>query len=529
MKAKRYLIGPGSLLTAVLVVACGASEGVLAVDAGASADASDSDRNRDDVSSDILTDTTESGEAAVDSTVEDSPAEADSMAGDTAVEDTGVDDTAMSDATPDAAADASVTDAEASVDASCGDADLTIDIENCGACGHVCGSDDAGGAPYCSSGTCATTTDITLLPTYWTTAATSPYMEMWTGSLFSGQSNLSLDTGAATPFLLGGNTGFAPSLGSDIVIAGGIDKAIITRGSGPMAWGYSNPAIPNWDYGAGCCNYNPDGAVSVDAANGFGYFATTRFSLSNAAHIATLPAGPANCDRNAIDGDIMWDGSSDGQLWRGNFGTTTWDWHLAVGTSPICPGDPAVLANGDVAVASPTGELALFKGDASGTKHWSASFAPFTLQPLVPITVATGPVAGVDSAGLLLQTTGTPGLVAYKISDGSVAWTSTITSRVDDVVAGEGGLVYALVAGSARIYALDVVTGATVFRYSGIGPGTVGSGAQLLLRAGRIFVNLKGQVSSFPVPSKGYDSGSAWPVQFHDNQRTNCVTSPMAY
>ena len=94
---------------------------------------------------------------------------------------------------------------------------------------------------------------------------------------------------------------------------------------------------------------------------------------------------------------------------------------------------------------------------------------------------------------------------------------------------GEGGIVYAFVSSEAKIYALDVKTGAMMFVYASIPADTYPSGAEMLLRAGRIYVEFKTQVTSFPVPSKGYDPASPWPTRFHDSQRTNCATSPMTW
>jgi outer membrane protein assembly factor BamB len=188
-----------------------------------------------------------------------------------------------------------------------------------------------------------------------------------------------------------------------------------------------------------------------------------------------------------------------------------------------------MLASGDIAVASAAGTVILFKGDNTGTALWTKTFAPFSAEPFEPLTVATGPVPSVDATGLVLVTTGAPSLIAYKVADGTVAWTFSNGSPIDDVVVGEGGYVYVLTSSMAEVHVIDVATGLLRFSYTGFAPGTAGWYGQLFLRDSRIFINFKGQVTSFRIPSKGYDPTSPWPVRFHDNQRTNCATSPMTY
>ena len=423
-----------------------------------------------------------------------------------------------------------------SSDAGC-TANTMTDPANCGTCGRVCLGDGAGGVPYCSGGSCATTTDVTKIPGFWIVAGTAPHLVTWSDSIFTGVENDDLATGAKRgDFILAGDV---TSAGSELAlrptafIQGGVNKQLITHHTGPIGWDYVTPQYQDWNYGGGCCDTSDgDGSIAVDAAAGFYYYQDLRASLVTGKAVAlinytTYVPPAASQDYFAVDANVLYRAAT-GVLVRDNFTTQAIDWHVPVG--PVASaqlGPPAFVstASDDVAVASPAGALALLKGDATMTTLWTASFTAFATAPLRPITVATGPIPSLAPSGLVLESTGDPALVAFDVGTGHAVWTFPAPGRVSDVIVGNAGVVYVLVGSTASVYGLDVTTGKALFTYGNLAIGS-SAATEFLLRGGRLYVDLNLTISSFPVPSTGYDPTSAWPARFHDNQRTSCKTSP---
>ena len=294
---------------------------------------------------------------------------------------------------------------------------------------------------------------------------------------------------------------------------------------------YASPQFTFWSGPNGCCSGPSDDLPPIDVANGYMVISGTRFSLSTGKAIAGIQGVTGfgtGYTYQALDGAVVYHASSDGQIQRGSFATQQWDWKVQIGgVNTVQIGNP-VLAGGAVAAASPAGTVMALETSASQTIRWTKSFKAYASTNTPIITVATGPVANVTTKGLLLQGTGDPSLIAFDLKDGTNVWTWPAGGNVDDVVVGDGGLIYVLVSAEARVHVLSAATGKEVFLYTNVSSGA-GVGAEILLRGGRVFVSFNGVVSSWLVPSAGYDSTSTWPTRFHDNQRTDCLSSPMTW
>ncbi len=159
--------------------------------------------------------------------------------------------------------------------------------------------------------------------------------------------------------------------------------------------------------------------------------------------------------------------------------------------------------------------------------NWAKTFTSLSSLNALVVTALTGPIKNAATNGLVLQGAGDPSVIAFDVGTGTT-WTWMSGGAIDDIVVGESGTAYLLVSTESRVYAIDTASGKTRFVYTNVPSGS-GPGAELLLRGGRVYVIVNGVISSFPVPSIGYDPTSPWPTRFQDNQRTNNAQSPMTW
>lgn len=116
-----------------------------------------------------------------------------------------------------------------------------------------------------------------------------------------------------------------------------------------------------------------------------------------------------------------------------------------------------------------------------------------------------------------------PGRVLFFNYDGSVQWEESVKGRVTDLLLGDDGRVYILVAdqnaGTGEILAFNQQTGANDLRIAGLH-----AAVEMILQDGTVFVAGGGAVVAIGLPSGfafNYDSTAPWPVRQHDNQRTS--------
>lgn len=428
----------------------------------------------------------------------------------------------------DAAADADASlDAGLTCDAGltrCGGScvDLTSDPLHCGACPNACATLDAGAAA-CSKSLCTLTVDEQAAKV-WSTSAPGPWLAIWKDGtiLCSGPASSVLiapTSGAATAFVGGPDTQARPTIylpaGGNLPDGGPrVETVLYHYGSFDA---YRQDKSLAWSNGVhGCCGAGSFG-FTVDPSLGFMYsaHALTQFLLDQGG-IDTFYLQYVVPDSNIyVTSSWLYLPGPDGKVYkvsRSDYSNYQWVQPIGTGSNAESATNALLTSNEGIVTVSATGGL-ISRFDPNGSKPWEHAI----VSPTAPILTSSGLIVLGEVVAEV------PSLCARDVTTGSTKWCVTLADVVADALAGDDGVIYVAVKSKSEVYGYDAASGTLRYTFQNVPFPT-----EMLLRGGRIYAFGSGQVTAFDVPAKKYDA-SSWPVQHHDNQRTNGSVSTLGY
>ncbi len=191
---------------------------------------------------------------------------------------------------------------------------------------------------------------------------------------------------------------------------------------------------------------------------------------------------------------------------------STWAWQEPIGAATsvdTATSFALTSTQGIVAVSPAAGLLTRFEPNSSSP--WQIN----VVNPTAPILTSNGLLVLGEVSGE------NPSLCAHDESNGSTKWCTPVADVINDLFAGDDGVIYAAVANTAAVYGFDAASGtlryARAFRTRRDAPS----------RRPRVRLRL-GPAHVVRASPRSTDT-SSWPVRFHDNQRTTGTVSSLAY
>lgn len=260
----------------------------------------------------------------------------------------------------------------------------------------------------------------------------------------------------------------------------------------------------NTDFG--CCGVGPFSAP-IDPATGILWRHSRRVELDlrNGQHVYVYN------DLGDIYHDIY---STPSYIWEVRYGSTTvyrrsrdGSGSVAMSGLPSLHLDPskmsgALTADQGYVHATPDGGGTLIHFASSGMA-WSLGVPGLT----APVITASDLVIVGSQSG------GSASVRAYRLSDGALTWSRSVPSAVRDLVVGDRGNLYVLLANS--MLALDQNSGELRQTHVNLPTST-----EIILSNGQMYVLGPTELVALSVDSHNYDPAASWPVRFGDNQRT---------
>lgn len=441
-------------------------------------------------------------------------------------------------------ADASLGEPDAAFaeDAACA-ADTTSDPLNCGGCGLACGAPD-GGTPLCGGGKCGFSVSASNLAGFWSVASggapqlalTDDGQAVLSPLDFSAVDTL-VDLSSHTTQATSGTGGRRQTLAIEV---GGSRQYKVGWSTHAYVMGFDGSIV--YDKSTFCNNAFSEW-FAIDPLQMLAYMIGGWPTYQGVGDLTildlktgdiTTQKASSSAGRQAFtfiaDAQTLYAADNAGWVAQIDLGgkSTTWstvveNWNASIlaAVGPAASGGKpplaVTLAPGSTALP---GRVALVLAD--GTVAWKKSGY---LVMRNPVWSGSGDV--IVGTWALNQNPG--GVVMLSHIDGSVVWNSPMPGDVRDLVVGDGGLVWALVAiastSEMRVAGLDASTGAVRYWFRDLVGGP--SDGEMALRNGTLYVLAGGALQALPVASTGYDPASAWPARMHDNQRTANAAAPL--
>lgn len=294
----------------------------------------------------------------------------------------------------------------------------------------------------------------------------------------------------------------------------GTDRFHIATYAGTAA---VDPAgVRQWVYPGGCCFIRTYyAAMTVDPVNGRGYLGGGYYDLRTGALTFN---GLVASDGTPIPGGAMsgttYYGAAEtrGLILRYDLAADSrvWEFPVGAGGAPPATFPPAITLADGVVLTSDGGDRAVHRR-LDGTLAFE-----ITLNTVTPPVISTDAAFfGADVGGALVIT-------ARALDDGADLWTREVEGAPTELVLGAGATVYVLLGALGILLELDQATGTERRRYLGLGQVQ-----EILFDGNRAIAAGATHVISFDIAADGYDPDAAWPVRFHDSQRTSNRRAPL--